>query len=71
MPGRNRSADEDERRKSADGSLHPQFVVRRVEGVLPNYTLSTVCPSCGSETFRLACKVRCPRCGFAWDCSEV
>jgi len=38
---------------------------------LPNYTLSTVCPACGDETFRLACKVRCGRCGFMWDCSEL
>jgi len=38
---------------------------------LPNYTLSTVCPACGHETHRLACKVRCDRCGFAWDCSEL
>jgi rRNA maturation protein Nop10 len=38
---------------------------------LDNYTLSTVCPACGEETYRLACKVRCPRCGFMWDCSEL
>ncbi|MFN8452243.1 MAG: hypothetical protein U0521_27510 [Anaerolineae bacterium] len=38
---------------------------------LPNYTLSTVCPSCGAPTFRHACKVRCARCGFMWDCSEL
>ncbi len=38
---------------------------------LPNYTLSTVCPACGQDTFKLACKVRCGRCGFVWDCSEV
>jgi hypothetical protein len=38
---------------------------------LPNYTLSTVCPACDAEMFRLACKVRCKRCGFIWDCSEV
>ena len=38
---------------------------------LPNYTLSTVCPACDAEMFRLACKVRCTRCGFMWDCSEV
>ncbi len=38
---------------------------------LPNYTLSTVCPGCGADMFRLACKVRCKRCGFMWDCSEV
>jgi len=38
---------------------------------LPPYTLSTVCPGCGSEMFKLACKVRCKRCGFVWDCSEL
>ncbi len=38
---------------------------------LPSYTLSTVCPACDSPTYRLACKVRCPRCGFMWDCSEL
>lgn len=38
---------------------------------LPNYTLSSVCPACGDPTFRLACKVRCGRCGFMWDCSEL
>lgn len=38
---------------------------------IPNYTLSTVCPACTAETYRLACKVRCPRCGFVWDCSEL
>lgn len=38
---------------------------------LPNYSLSSVCPACSSRTFRLACKVRCPKCGFMWDCSEL
>lgn len=38
---------------------------------LPNYTLSTVCPSCDAPTVRRACKVRCDRCGFMWDCSEL
>lgn len=38
---------------------------------LTNYSLSSVCPACGAPTFRHACKVRCPRCGFAWDCSEL
>ena len=36
-----------------------------------NYTLSTVCPACNAPTFRHACKVRCSRCGFMWDCSEL
>ncbi len=38
---------------------------------LPNYTLSSVCPACNYPTIRRACKVRCERCGFAWDCSEL
>lgn len=38
---------------------------------LPNYTLSTVCPACNAPTVRRACKVRCERCGFVWDCSEL
>ncbi len=42
-----------------------------VRGPLPNYTLSSVCPACGTETIRRACKVRCERCGFVWDCSEL
>ncbi len=48
-------------------------LIIREQPILPltNYTLSTVCPSCGAETIRHACKVRCPRCGFLWDCSEL
>lgn len=38
---------------------------------LPNYSLSTVCPACNYPTVRRACKVRCERCGFVWDCSEL
>jgi hypothetical protein len=38
---------------------------------VPNYSLSTVCPACDAPTYRLACKVRCSRCGFHWDCSEL
>jgi hypothetical protein len=38
---------------------------------LSNYTLSSVCPACGNDTYKLACKVRCGRCGFMWDCSEL
>lgn len=38
---------------------------------LPNYSLSTVCPACDAPTVRRACKVRCDRCGFMWDCSEL
>lgn len=49
----------------------PDDLLRRVEGPLTNYTLSTVCPACTAPTYRAACKVRCPRCGFMWDCSEI
>jgi hypothetical protein len=45
--------------------------VRGLLPPLPNYTLSSVCPACGAPTIRRACKVRCERCGFVWDCSEV
>lgn len=38
---------------------------------VPNYTLATVCPSCDAPVIRRACKVRCERCGFVWDCSEL
>jgi hypothetical protein len=43
----------------------------RVPAPIPNYTLSTVCPACNVPVYRLACKVRCDRCGFMWDCSEL
>lgn len=49
----------------------PHDTVRRVEGPLPNYSLSTVCPACNAPTIRHACKVRCQNCGFMWDCSEL
>ena len=48
-------------RKFADKMLAP----------LTNYSLSSVCPACASKTYKQACKVRCPRCGFMWDCSEL
>lgn len=48
-----------------------QIVYDRAPRPLTNYTLSTVCPACQHATFRRACKVRCPRCGFMWDCSEL
>ncbi|MBC6956764.1 MAG: hypothetical protein IT298_06970 [Chloroflexi bacterium] len=38
---------------------------------VPNYTLAEVCPACDTAVYRHACKVRCPRCGFMWDCSEL
>lgn len=55
-----------------DLSAEPEMQeVKRPLLPLTNYTLSTVCPACDTEMFRLACKVRCKRCGFMWDCSEV
>lgn len=51
--------------------LSKQITDNRPLRPLPNYTLSTVCPACGEDTYKLACKVRCPRCGFMWDCSEL
>ncbi|MBW4439583.1 MAG: hypothetical protein KME04_20775 [Pleurocapsa minor GSE-CHR-MK-17-07R] len=38
---------------------------------IPNYSLSSECPACGFPTVRRVCKVRCDRCGFMWDCSEL
>jgi len=38
---------------------------------ISNYTLASVCPACNAPTIRRACKVRCERCGFMWDCSEL
>lgn len=50
----------------------PSNVIRaRPVPPISNYTLSTVCPGCGAPTVRRACKVRCDRCGFMWDCSEL
>lgn len=57
--------------RAAEDEPQPNSPPARPLIPLPNYTLSTVCPGCGAPTFRLACKVRCPRCGFAWDCSEL
>jgi len=47
------------------------IVYQQAAKPLPNYTLSSVCPACGTDTYKLACKVRCPKCGFMWDCSEL
>jgi hypothetical protein len=49
----------------------PSYRVMTAPAPLSNYTLSTVCPSCDAPTVRRACKVRCDRCGFTWDCSEL
>jgi transposase len=48
-----------------------QVVEMRPLPPLPNYSLSSVCPACNAPTVRRACKVRCERCGFTWDCSEL
>lgn len=48
-----------------------QIIYNKSPKPLTNYTLSTVCPACNSDTYKLACKVRCPKCGFMWDCSEL
>lgn len=45
--------------------------VRVIVLPLPNYTLASVCPACNASTVRRACKVRCERCGFVWDCGEL
>ena len=57
----------------AAASLPPQRrrYAKKPTPPLPNYSLSAVCPACGGATQKLACKVRCPRCGFMWDCSEL
>lgn len=54
-----------------DGEHKPRYVLKAQPLPLTNYALSTVCPACNAPTYRHACKVRCPRCGFMWDCSEV
>lgn len=57
-----------------DDEQHPpaiRFVPMPVPAPLPNYTLCSVCPQCDAPTVRRACKVRCERCGFMWDCSEL
>ena len=48
-----------------------QMIYNKTPKPLTNYTLSSVCPACGTDTYKLACKVRCPKCGFMWDCSEL
>ncbi len=57
----------------AEGNPHRNIVygMHRREAPLLNYTLSSVCPACSHPTIRRACKVRCERCGFMWDCSEL
>ncbi len=65
-------------KKKTESELCPQVprqpslpLDQRLKIPASNYALATVCPACGTDTFRHACKVRCPRCGFAWDCSEL
>jgi len=58
---------EDRKQPQSDEDEPPRLVLPP----LPNYTLSSVCPACAAPTVRRACKVRCERCGFVWDCGEV
>jgi hypothetical protein len=64
---------ESEQERSTSISEDSKRIVLHAQPIHPltNYTLSTVCPSCDAPTFRHACKVRCSRCGFMWDCSEL
>ncbi len=57
--------------QSSPPPAEPLVIDERPPLPLTNYTLSTVCPACGAGTYKLACKVRCGRCGFMWDCSEL
>lgn len=60
------------RLKAANGrQVDKRRLAPLAPGPLPNYSLSSVCPACASKTYKQACKVRCPRCGFMWDCSEL
>lgn len=52
-------------------SFRRRNTAERVLGPLTNYSLSSVCPACARKTYKIACKVRCPGCGFMWDCSEL
>lgn len=61
----------DQQAKSEPKSDRPPLRVTLTPLPLPNYSLSTVCPACEAPTVRRACKVRCDRCGFMWDCSEL
>ena len=62
-------ANQPEERRSEQA--RPKYVLKPPAGPLLNYSLSTVCPACSHPTIRHACKVRCERCGFMWDCSEL
>lgn len=54
-----------------DAPIQPDLRVGAPLAPIPNYTLASVCPACDHPTIRRACKVRCERCGFMWDCSEL
>lgn len=58
-------------KSASDKPTQSQIIYKKPLKPLTNYTLSTVCPACGTDTYKLACKVRCPKCGFMWDCSEL
>lgn len=64
-------ADEKTPANQVDKSAQLQPIRDLIPPPIPNYTLSTVCPACTAPTHKLACKVRCSRCGFMWDCSEL
>jgi hypothetical protein len=65
----NKLKDENKAEKQAD--VKQDDAPRLTLPPLPNYTLSSVCPACTAPTVRRACKVRCERCGFVWDCGEL
>ena len=57
--------------RPATGQTQRTFIEDPELPPIPNYTLATVCPRCEAPVVRRACKVRCERCGFMWDCSEL
>jgi transposase len=63
-------SERDEKRQPGPAQKRPVSVQPPPIPLL-NYSLSTVCPACNFPTIRRACKVRCERCGFVWDCSEL
>lgn len=67
-----RDKHDESRREQNEAQVHPPLDDLRPPLIpITNYALSTTCPACNTPTYRHACKVRCPRCGFAWDCSEL
>lgn len=62
---------QDDAKKRGVNTRKMNLVYDKSPKPLTNYTLSSVCPNCGTDTYKLACKVRCSKCGFMWDCSEL